>query len=122
MQTNVNSFNYLIITNEVILKLTHGHFAVKNHILFPTRFRKLPLTCTSKHSWYPYYTGTGWTDDRFVFELDEPGDKLPGQTRKYVAYFSEVMILDVQADGAYFAPAAGGQFTGVMQVSLLPTQ
>ena len=62
--------------------------------------------------------GTGWTDDRFVFELDEPGDKLPGQTRKFVAYFSEVMTLDVQASGAYFAPAAGGQFSGTMQVSI----
>ena len=60
--------------------------------------------------------GTGWRNNRFVMELDEPGDKLTGQTRKFVAYFSELMDLTVQADGAHFSPAAGGAFTGIMQV------
>ena len=51
------------------------------------------------------------TGTKFVLELDEPGDELPDQTRKYVLYFSETMQLYHDADGLTFEPAAGGTFT-----------
>ena len=57
------------------------------------------------------------TGSQFVLELDEPGDDLPDQTRKYVLYFSEEMDGVVDADGLKFIPVSGGSFTGTMQVA-----
>ena len=53
---------------------------------------------------------------KFVLELDEPGDALPDQTRKFVAYFSEEMQAILDADGLKFQPTAGGLFTGLLQL------
>ena len=54
---------------------------------------------------------------RFVLELDEPGDDMPDQTRKYVLYFSEEMNSALDADGLKFEPSSGGAFTGTMQMA-----
>ncbi|XP_077988193.1 uncharacterized protein LOC144442692 [Glandiceps talaboti] len=61
--------------------------------------------------------GGGIIDTRFVFELDEPDDEMSGQTRKFVAYFSEEMELQMYPDGARFVPTAGGTFTGILQLT-----
>ena len=50
-------------------------------------------------------------DSKFVLELNEPGDDLPDQTRKYVLYFSEDMHAYFDADGLTFEPSTGGTFT-----------
>ena len=58
-------------------------------------------------------TGTDMGSGRkFVLELNEPGTSLPDQTRKYVAYFSEDMNAQLDADGLSFSPTAGGTFNG----------
>ena len=49
---------------------------------------------------------------KFVLELDEPGDSLPDQTRKYVAYFSEDMNAVLDASGLSFSPVSGQTFNG----------
>ncbi|XP_013398156.1 uncharacterized protein LOC106164701 [Lingula anatina] len=55
---------------------------------------------------------------RFVLELNEPGNKLPQQTRKFVLYFSEAMTYRVGSNGQLeFAPQAGGVFNGVLQMA-----
>ena len=48
---------------------------------------------------------------KFVVELNEPGDELPDQTRKFVLYFSEEMQASLDADGMSFEPTSGGTFT-----------
>ena len=48
---------------------------------------------------------------KFVVELNEPGDELPDQTRKFVLYFSEEMQALFDADGMTFEPTSGGVFT-----------
>ncbi len=59
----------------------------------------------------------GGTGTRFVLELDEPNDSLPDQTRKYVLYFSEEMTYSQEGEGLTFAPTAGGDFTGILQMA-----
>ena len=53
---------------------------------------------------------------KFVIELKEPGDTLPGQTRKFVAYFSSDVTATSGANGLQFTPTSGGTFSGIMQL------
>jgi len=55
--------------------------------------------------------------DRFVLELNEPNNAIPGQTRKFVVYFSEPMRATADANGLTFVPASSGsKFSGLMQL------
>lgn len=69
---------------------------------------------------YQYQCGGSGTEigngRRFVLELDEPKSALPGQTRKFVVYFSAEMTVTADANGLSFVPTAGGTFTGLMQL------
>lgn len=56
------------------------------------------------------------TGNRFVLELDEPKGNLPGQTRKFVVYFSQDVVATADANGINFSPVAGGTFSGLLQM------
>ena len=52
---------------------------------------------------------------KFVMELNEPGDDLPDQTRKFVAYFSSDVQATLDASGISFTPVGGGLYNGELQ-------
>ena len=54
---------------------------------------------------------------KFLLELDEPGEKLPQQTRKFVLYFSSIVKATLNANGVEFAPPGGGKYTGLVQLA-----
>lgn len=58
---------------------------------------------------------------KFVLELNEPGSKLPGQTRKFVLYFSqpvEARVVGCSSE-VHFQPLTGGQYDGIVQLGYL---
>ncbi|KAJ8312298.1 hypothetical protein KUTeg_009671 [Tegillarca granosa] len=58
---------------------------------------------------------------KFMMELDEPGNELPNQTRKYLVYFSEPVTPHVNTGDSTisFTPNSGGTYNGIMQVAYL---
>ena len=58
---------------------------------------------------------------KFIMELNEPGDELPNQTRKFVLYFQQLVVPNIHtADNTItFTPVNGGVYTGFMQLAYL---
>ena len=54
-------------------------------------------------------------------ELNEPGDELPNQTRKYLLYFSQTVTptIDRNSNFITFTPSSGGKYNGIMQLAYL---
>lgn len=54
-------------------------------------------------------------------ELNEPGNELPNQTRKFLLYFSEVVNMNINNDDntITFSPQSGGTYSGLMQLAYL---
>ncbi|BFZ06759.1 hypothetical protein BsWGS_09798 [Bradybaena similaris] len=55
---------------------------------------------------------------KFVMELNEPGTDLPGQTRKFIVYFSSPVVARIDEAGSKitFEPQGGGAYTGLAQI------
>lgn len=55
---------------------------------------------------------------KFVMELNEPGTDFPGQTRKFIVYFSSPVVARIDEAGSKitFEPQGGGAYTGLAQV------
>ena len=58
---------------------------------------------------------------KFIIELNEPGDELPGQTRKFILYFQHDVTPHInQHDNTIsFTPRNGGTYNGFMQLAYL---
>ena len=56
---------------------------------------------------------------KFVLELNEPGDELPQQTRKFVLHFSNPVSPNVQSKSITFTPVSGGSYNGIMQLAYI---
>ncbi|XP_071178751.1 uncharacterized protein [Mytilus edulis] len=73
----------------------------------------------------PHNTGTGTVQvkhgSKFIMELNEPGDELPNQTRKYLLYFSQPVTPHVNQGQSTinFTPTSGGKYNGIVQLAYL---
>lgn len=58
---------------------------------------------------------------KFIMELNEPGDELPNQTRKFLLYFQSPVTPNINsADNTItFTPSSGGTYSGFMQLAYL---
>lgn len=58
---------------------------------------------------------------KFILELNEPGDELPNQTRKFLLYFQSIVVPHINdADNTItFTPQNGGTYSGFMQLAYL---
>ncbi|OWF42274.1 Endo-1,3(4)-beta-glucanase 1 [Mizuhopecten yessoensis] len=58
---------------------------------------------------------------KFIMELNEPGDELPNQTRKFMLYFSKAVTMNINnGDNTItFSPQSGGAYSGLMQLAYL---
>ena len=62
-------------------------------------------------------------EKKFVLELNEQGNTLQGQTRKFVLYFSETVTAHVHqsTNTISFSPTSGGIYNGIMQLGYIGT-
>ncbi|XP_062571613.1 uncharacterized protein LOC134233642 isoform X1 [Saccostrea cucullata] len=58
---------------------------------------------------------------KFIMELNEPGDELPNQTRKFLLYFQSPVTPHInEVDNTIiFTPSNGGHYSGFMQLAYL---
>ena len=78
------------------------------------------LTHTEQHSNNQQTSGLT-ANTKFILELNEPGNRLPGQTRKFVLYFSQPVTARVVASSSevHFSPVGGGVYNGIVQLGYL---
>ncbi|RUS74245.1 hypothetical protein EGW08_017983 [Elysia chlorotica] len=73
-----------------------------------------PPAGTSSYPSVPLATPT----TKFVMELDEPGNDLPGVTRKFILYFTSPVVpkVDSGSQTIRFEPPGGGAYSGLLQL------
>ncbi|XP_050419050.2 uncharacterized protein LOC126832341 [Patella vulgata] len=74
------------------------------------------------HTAKPKIVNTLAANKKFLLELNEPGDELPHQTRKFVLYFTEAVQGSVdEANGqiTFSVPHSGNAYSGLVQLGYL---
>ncbi|XP_060068686.1 uncharacterized protein LOC132548810 [Ylistrum balloti] len=82
----------------------------------PTHATQKPTNSHGTNSHVSIQPGT-----KFIMELNEPGDELPNQTRKFMLYFSKAVTMNINngEDSITFFPQSGGTYSGLMQLAYL---
>ncbi|XP_048238379.1 uncharacterized protein LOC124110988 [Haliotis rufescens] len=75
----------------------------------------------SHHTNNNHQTVTLAQNTKFLMELDEPGDSVPKQTRKFVVFFSSPVKANVNSgtSSITFEPVHGGKYSGLVQLGYL---
>ncbi|XP_060605019.1 uncharacterized protein LOC132757683 [Ruditapes philippinarum] len=92
------------------------------HTQPPVHHTAAPHTTPQPHVTHQTGGGTPLTaNKKFILEMNEQGNDLPHQTRKFVLYFSEEVTPHVhQSDNKItFSPRAGGNYNGLVQIAYL---
>nr|KAG5713536.1 hypothetical protein BaRGS_024584 [Batillaria attramentaria] len=82
-------------------------------------------TNTNTHTTHPptntHQTHNLNSNTKFLLELNEPGNSLPQQTRKFVLYFSHPVKARVDGGTSlvHFEPTNGGRYSGLVQLGYL---